>query len=235
MRYLKIAILFLVGFMCFNCGGDDDPPEPTPPKNPPVAAVLVAPAQNSECNQGTNATATLSDVNFEWKTAANTDVYELVVKNLKTGISTNYTSSTNTKMVTLNKATPYSWKVISKSNSVSQTASSATWKFYNAGDGIKSYPPFPAEIIAPEMGAFVTVSNLKVDLKWSGSSVDNNIVGYDIYFSTANPPLLHKSNHTATELTNVTVSNNTIYYWKIVTKDSNGNTSESGIYNFKVN
>ncbi|WP_372746770.1 hypothetical protein [Lutibacter sp.] len=236
MRTYKYLSIILVGFFILSCGGggDDDDPTP-PPKNPPDAAVLVAPAQNSECNQGTNVTATKSDVTFEWRIAANTDLYELTVKNLKTGVSTNYTSTTNIKMVTLDRATPYSWRVISKSNSVSQTASSLTWKFYNAGDGTISYPPFPAEIIAPEMGAFVTASNGKVDLKWAGSAVENNIAGYDIYFAAANPPSLHKANHTSTELTGIAVTANTIYYWKIITKDSKGNSSDSGIYNFKIN
>jgi hypothetical protein len=234
MRNYRIIYLLIIGLLIFGCGGGDDDPTPPTPKNPPVAAELLSPAQNSECIQGTNATATQSSINFEWKVAAFTDSYELVVKNLKTAASTSYTSTTNSKLVTLNKGTPYSWKVISKSNSVSQTASSTTWKFYNAGDGITSYPPFPAEIISPEMGAFVTVTDAKINLKWSGSAVANNIVGYDIYFGTTSSPAIHKSNHTTTELTNVAVVNNTVYYWKIITKDSNGNTSDSGIFNFKI-
>ena len=235
MRTYKYLTIIVFGFLILGCGGGGDDDDPTPTKKPPEAAILIEPAQNSECNQGANITATKSDITFEWRTAANTDLYELNVKNLKTGVSKSYTSNTNIKVVNLDRGTPYSWKVISKSNSVSQTASSSIWKFYNAGDGIKSYPPFPAEIIAPTMGAFVTASNGEVDLEWIGSAIENNIVGYDIYFSTVNPPSLYKTNHINSQLTDVVVSSNTIYYWEIVTKDDNGNSSDSGIYNFKIN
>lgn len=225
----------IVGILSLSCGGGGDEPAPPPvQKIPPSAATLIFPYQNSECLEGTNVTNTQSTINFEWSNAANTNSYELVVKNLKTTVSTTHTSTTNSKSVVLERGVPYSWYVISKSTTVAETATSSTWKFYNAGLATQSYPPFPAEILAPLMGAFVTATSNTVTLKWKGSDVENDIASYEVYFGVANPPAIHKPNHTTMELA-VTTTANTVYYWKVVTKDTKGNTSDSGIYQFKTN
>lgn len=232
MKHYKIELLVLLAVLSFGCGGGGD--DELPPV-PPTATTLIFPLQNSECTEGSAQTDTKSTISFKWNASANTDSYEVVVKNLNSSISNSYATNTTTKDIVLDRAVPYSWKVISKSVSVSQTATSPTWKFYNAGEGLKTYPPFPAEIIEPSMGEYITSTNNTVSLKWKGTSVSNNIVSYDVYFGTANPPSLHKANHTSVELTGVVVTVNTIYYWKIVTKDAKGNSSDSGIYNFKIN
>lgn len=101
--------------------------------------------------------------------------------------------------------------------------------------GVMSYTPFPATITAPLFGAKVTASAGSVSLTWSGSDVDNDIVGYDVYLGTAAIPPLYKTNITDSFLNNVSASSNTTYYWKVITKDSQGNTSDSGIFQFSVN
>ncbi|BAO76769.1 predicted protein [Winogradskyella sp. PG-2] len=70
-------------------------------------------------------------------------------------------------------------------------------------------------------------------MQWNGSDVDNDIVNYDIYFGVNNPPSINSSGISADQLT-VSVAPNTIYYWNVVTKDAAGNTSESGVYQFRV-
>ena len=125
-------------------------------------------------------------------------------------------------MITINRATPYSWYVVSK-NSGTQTAESATWKFYNAGLPVASHAPFPADVVNPTMGANLS-STTTVALEWAGSDVDNDIVEYMVYLSTTNPPANNIGSTTSTTL-NANVSSNNTYYWKVITKDSQGNTS----------
>jgi hypothetical protein len=158
----------------------------------------------------------------------------VVVKNLENGSTTTLPADAKAELiVTLLRNRPYSWRVISKSSESSATASSDTWKFYNSGPAETSHPPFSADALVPLLGANVTAVGGKVTLSWTGSDVDNDISSYDVFFgTTATPPLLQ--NITATTL-EVTVTTNTVYYWRLVTKDAKGNTSQTGIFQFRVN
>jgi hypothetical protein len=112
------------------------------------------------------------------------------------------------------------------------TSLSAVWKFYNAGDPLESYTPFPADIVAPIMGSTITDVTTQ-SLSWLGSDIDNDIVSYDVYFDTTNPPTTFEVNTVSTSI-NVTVSANNTYYWRVVTKDSQGNNSQSEIFEFRI-
>lgn len=224
--------------MLYNCsgGGDDGgstvtPPPPTP--DPPTAAILTFPDDNEECTTGTEVNATQSSVTFTWQASQNTDLYDLVLKNLDTNSILTFSSSTNQIAIIINKGTPYSWYVVSKSNSVTQTATSATWKFYNAGDPVQSYAPFPADLVAPDMGANLTGVSM-VTLEWSGSDIDDDIVSYDIYFDTTSPPTTQLGGTLTVTTIDAPVSAGNAYYWRVIITDSEGNNSESEIFEFRV-
>jgi len=165
MKTIYKLLILGMGFILLNCssGGGDNDPEPTP-VTPPSAASLVFPSNNSECTQGTNGTSTQSTITFDWSDAANTDSYQLVLKNLETQSINDYTSNVSELDITIAKGTPFSWYIISKRNGTTQTAQSATWKFYNAGNAISSHAPFPAELIAPSMGSSFESSVTSVTL-----------------------------------------------------------------------
>ena len=76
--------------------------------------------------------------------------------------------------------------------------------------------------------------NNEVTLNWSGADLDDDVVKYDVYFSTENPPeeLLASVNGNI-EARSVSVEHDTVYYWRVVTTDSEGNTSDSGIVDFR--
>jgi hypothetical protein len=143
---------------------------------------------------------------------------------------------TNTELeVTLTRNTPYSWYVVSKSDKGPEDVKSVSWKFYNPGQGVVSYTPFPAEILSPLLGQNISFNTGKVTLDWNGSDADDDIVSYSIYFGTTASPGLLSDNLTSSILTDVSITANTVYYWKVITKDAKGNTSDSGLYEFKVN
>lgn len=200
----------------------------------PGKALLVFPEQNALCITGTETSSAQSTVVFKWNNAVNTGSYDLVIKNLLTGLSDTKSVSATEASVSLLKNTPYSWFVVSKSASGNRTTQSESWKFYNSGDGILSYAPFPADGLTPASGQ-LNALNGKITLNWKGSDTDNDILNYDVYFGTvANPPLLYKG-VTEMRLENVFVTSKTKYYWRVLTRDTKGNTSESELAVFSVN
>ncbi|WP_248722059.1 hypothetical protein [Seonamhaeicola sp. ML3] len=239
MKKLNTYLLgsFIFSILLFNCssgGGGNEMPDPDPDPitiDPPGAASLVFPEQNSECTTGSNLTSTESTITFNWNDASNATSYQLFVKNLNTLSTLNYTSNISEKQVTILRGTPYSWYVVSK-NSGTTTAQSSTWKFYNAGEATTSYAPFPAELVAPALSETLknTTSTM---LQWKGSDVDNDIKEYDVFFGMSNPPTTKVSTTTANSYM-VNVNSGNTYFWQIITHDENNNNSESQIFKFSV-
>ena len=64
----------------------------------------------------------------------------------------------------------------------------------------------------------------------------DDITSFEVYFGEENPPtvLLQTTDQSTMEV-NATVTSGTTYFWRVNTTDSSGNTSDSGIYDFKVN
>jgi len=233
MRSLLYSIIFVV--IVSGCGSHKSG-DPKPLQQPPAAALLAFPEQNAVCISGTVISATQSTVQLKWNSSANTDGYDVNIKNLLTNAVETHSTTLTQLNVDLLQNTPYSWQVISKSNAISSTATSDSWKFYNSGQGVVSYAPFPADGLSPALGQFVTVpASGQISLSWHGSDADNDIVNYDIYFGTdPNPPVI-KQGSSATSLDGVTAAAKTKYYWKVVTFDSHGNSSTSDIVQFSTN
>jgi hypothetical protein len=221
----KISIILTL-LLIVSCSKDEGNP------NPSVTS-LIFPDNNQECNQGIDVSGTnQSTVTFRWTASTKTDSYDVLVKNLNTQSIASHNSLTNELPINIEKGTPFSWYVISKNMEVLETAQSDTWKFYNAGDPIASYAPFPADLISPAM-ASTLVGVTTQNLSWSGSDIDNDIVSYDVFIDTVNPPLMLAGN-TASSNLDVSVNTGNTYYWRVVTKDSQGNNSQSEIFQFRV-
>lgn len=233
MNSLKYILpVMLIGIL-FSCGGDGDDDDPDPVIiTPPDAATLVFPENNTECLEGTILSDTESSVTFLWNAAENTDSYTVNLTNLDTNTSQTLSASTNELEITLLRGTPYSWTVTSKADDTNETADSDLWKFYNAGPAIENYAPFPAEAIYPTVGSSIDAGS--ITLSWEGNDVDNDIVSYDLYIDESNPPSTLMGN-TTTESMAFEAASGMVYYWKVVTYDTAGNTSSSEIFQFKVN
>ena len=231
---MKNAIFF-IGTCLFLTGCGTDTPEPLVINDGiPEKVTLLFPLENSECNEGTDVTATESTVLFEWKPAANAGAYELVVINLESDDVNLFPTTETLLPVVLQRATPYAWYVLARSFDVDSVVSSNVWKFYNAGDGIRSYAPFPADIISPRMASLVDAPSGVVALEWAGGDIDNDIVGYDVKFGTTDPPPIFREDVTEGVITGVNVESGTIYYWSVTTHDGAGNVTSTGVFQFKV-
>ena len=237
-RFLYIILTTLFLYSCSSSGGSDPDPNPNPNPNPgpiaaPSAATLVFPEDDSECTEGEVLSDETSRVDFMWNASQNTDSYEVSLTDLNTGTTTNFTSSTNNKLINLIRNNPYEWFVTSRRNGTNATASSPVWRFYNAGPGVTNYAPFPAEAINPVRGANLDPVT-SITLEWSATDIDEDIEDFDVYIGTM-PDALQLLETTSATTLDADVSSGITYYWQIITRDSAGNTSSSEIFEFRVN
>ncbi|WP_339895225.1 hypothetical protein [uncultured Algibacter sp.] len=230
--FKKIIPLCLLAITSATSCSSDDKQADGIVEGLPSAATLIFPENNKECNEGIIVSDTETDVLFEWEAAENTSSYILTLTNLNDGTSREIKTVANEFLIRILRGTPYSWVVKSKAISGTATADSETWKFYNAGLPEESYPPFPAEVISPQMGA--SVDEGTVLLQWEATDIDNDIASYTILLDTISAPTTEVGKPTVNSL-NVTVSPGQIYYWKVITTDESGNESHSQTFQFRVN
>jgi len=231
----QLVILLALGLVaCGGSGGgggtEDDGPVEVPD---PTAATLVFPDNNTECNEGEVLNESQSRVTFRWNASQNTDSYTVTVRNLNTLSQSSVNASTNEATITISRGTPYEWFVVSRANGTTATATSATWRFFNEGPGVENYAPFPAVAVNPTRGANLSGMS-SVDLEWTASDLDNDIVEYEVFFDSTSDPTTSLGTTTDTTVAGVAVSAGTIYYWKVVTRDSEQNSSTSEIFQFRV-
>lgn len=232
MDILKYILPTMLIGILFSCGGDgDNDPDPIT-VTPPDAATLVFPEADSECLEGTIVSDTESNVTFLWTASDHTDSYTVNLTNLDANSSQSYNASTNELEITLLRGAPYAWTVTSKADDTDETAESDQWKFYNAGPAIENYAPFPAAAIYPTVGS--SIASGTVTLRWEGSDVDDDIASYDLIIDENTLPSTVLGN-TTTESIDFNAVSGSVYYWKVITYDTAGNTSNSEIFQFKVN
>lgn len=225
---MRKTVLLMCLFAVFGCKKKDDP-------KPPGQVLLLFPEKNSECTTGIDQDATTSRVTFQWQRSDNTDSYELRVTNINSNTVQTISTQSTTASLPLLKGQPYSWLVRSRNNQVDNTISSEMWSFYNAGSRT-TFAPFPAEILDPSMSerVFKDINN-EVTLSWSASDLDDDIENIEVYFSEQNPPTdLEATLSNLATTFKVSVISGSTYYWSVVTRDAEGNATNSGIYSFSV-
>ena len=237
----KLAYLFFV-LILVSCGGSEegggDGGVDPPPPQPPGSVSLTAPASGKVCETGSSTSDTKSNVDFSWQASSNTNSYDLQVTNLNTSTAINKTGLTSTNTtVELDKSQPYMWKVISKNTSTTQTGTSSSWKFYLAGQGIKNYAPFPADLKAPKSGSTVSRSSEgKITFTWEGSDPDqNDELKYTLYVDKTDGKQSPASDliNISAKTADVALDAATLYYWRVKTSDGT-NSSFSTVYSFRT-
>ncbi len=220
--------------LLLSCGSSTDPlPEEEEQIAPPVAATLIFPEDNTECQEGTIINDTQSRLLFQWNASEHTDSYQVYLKQLDDGTQSSHESNTNALEIAIERGAPYSWSVVSKSDATDQTAESEVWKFYNAGVGVVNHAPFPADLLSPEYNETIVVSSGNTVLRWEASDVDGDIVSYEVFLDTNHPPVTTLGTTSETEIS-VEVAANSTYYWVVQVTDSADNTSTSDIFSFSV-
>ncbi len=228
----KLAFTIVLGIALTSCKKDNDNTDDVNNTEAPEAVALVFPDNNLECTAGTVVNDTQSSILFQWQNAANATSYEVKLTNLNTSTSTTMSTNTNEVSITIDRNTPFEWYVVSISSGTTETAESETWRFYNQGEGVLNYAPFPAMVESPTRGQTITSAG-SVNLEWQGNDVDNDLVEFEVLFGNTSNPTTSVAT-TAQSSTVVSISAGQTYYWRVISKDSAGNTSLSEIFNFKV-
>lgn len=230
----QIVTLLAILFLAFSCGKDTDFSDKVQ-STLPTQVQLLFPEENEVCTTGLVLSDTESEVEFDWTDAENTSSYMVTLTNLNTNQQDTFEVTESIMPIRILRGTPYSWKVTSFSENSEESIDSDTEFFYNAGDGITTYIPFPASEPSPDKGATYSAAVTAVNFSWVGSDLDNDILSYDFYFGLSMEPELVEADLASNVLNNVAVNSGNRYYWQVVTKDEQGNQSISDLFYFDVN
>ena len=123
----------------------------------------------------------------------------------------------------------YYWRVYVKNTTNStQSPYSEVRSFYTPKTGNQS----PNKPTNPSPADGATNQSTSISLSWACTDPDNDPMTYDVYFGTVTTP----SKVTASPITSTTYTptlvNNTKYYWKIVAKDNQNNSTDGDVWNF---
>ena len=200
----------------------------------PEPAILLGPQNNNNCNTAIVVSDQKSQVNFSWQEAQHTDEYELVVRDLLTNSDTKKKSIRLFASIVLERGKQYSWWVNSLSDQKETVGKSEIWTFYLEGLQNSSHFPFPVKLISPENNAQVSLEKGALTLRWEGVDLDDDIISYDIYIGTDPDELQLRVENLANNSISAILNADQIYYWKVVTRDEEGNLSHSPTGSFRT-
>lgn len=232
----KIIALASIALLLISCGGggsDAPTPTPEPANTAPSVPTLVAPTNSLLCINNV--------VTFEWNASTDAEnnpiVYQLQIAtdNQFSQIVSTTDVSSRTQSVTLDKGKAYYWRVKATDGKNASSAYSVTFSFYTEGAAIANHLPFLPELIQPETNT--TVTGTAAILKWFASDADvTDVLTYDVYFGTTNPPTVKVSeNRTTPTFEATSLQAVTQYYWRVVVKDNKGGATNGQVWNFRTN
>ena len=230
---MKITIYILLFASIFwSCSGGSGGNEIIPPteNTAPTTPILVSPTNNLLCIN--------NELNFTWNASIDkegnpiTYFIEVAKNNLFSPIDLNLTSISTSKTITLEKGIAYYWRVKAADSKGAESSYSNVYSFYTEDTGVSNHLPFLPILISPNLGT--VVQSPTTTLQWSGSDTDiSDILTYDVYFGTVNPPTaIISSNQSESTFLTPNLNASTTYYWKIVVKDDKGGQTIGQIWNF---
>jgi len=141
-------------------------------------------------------------------------------------VKSNQSDKTYNPPGTLDFDTDYYWRIVAW-DEFSYSSTGPEWSFSTE----ENLPPNEPSEPDPEDGE--TDVSIGVTLWWTGGDPNSgDIVKYDVYFGTNNPPPKVTSNQSSEAYDPDTMDLNTTYYWQIVSWDKEGLTKSGNIWQF---
>ena len=221
--YNSFLILLLLVFACEK--------EVIITPDPPL---LIGPQNNNSCTSDTVITSQTSQVNFSWQASLNADEYELVIRDIETNSDIQLNTFRTFSFVVLDRGKQYSWWVISKYNADQTFSKSSVWTFYLEGSQKSSHFPFPANLLNPKSNEQISLNDGKYIFRWETTDLDDDIIEYDIYLGTEPDEFTLLAERLSLNSIELSLNSNQFYYWKVITRDSEGNVSISAVEGFKT-
>jgi hypothetical protein len=229
---LRYLYLFLTLTLVLCCSKDDGP-------KLPEQAELFLPINGESCQSGNIINDNQTEVEFSWSDAKHITSFNLFIKNMVTSQTVVRNSLvTNSSSVYLTPGFPYEWHVTSVSeNYPEDSLQSQTWRFYLLNDNQSNSPPFPASLISPSSGEMISLSNNSFTFDWDSSDPDGDVINYDLFVDKVDgfQPTVQELKNISNSTKFVILDSNSEYFWRVITKDSNGNQSSSQVYTFRTN
>lgn len=228
----KYILTGFIGLLFISCGGGGDDAAPVAENKAPSVPGLVAPTNNLLCIDNT--------VNFQWNVSSDPDSdavkYQIEVSKDNSFAQIAYTnaSTTTSKSISLEKGVRYYWRVKAIDSKNLSSAYSEVFQFYTEGTGLSNHLPFAPTLVKPDLSSITTANTIV--LEWNASDVDvSDVLTYDVYFGTANPPTAKVASNQSSK--NFTQSLNTTgtYYWRVDVKDNKGGIAKGQLWQFTRN
>ncbi|MGB1362023.1 MAG: hypothetical protein ACPG7V_02140, partial [Flavobacteriaceae bacterium] len=105
---------------------------------------------------------------------------------------------------------------------------------YLEGLPTSSHFPFPAKLLSPEHNSQISLENGAFTLRWEAVDLDNDIESYDVYLGADPDDLKGVAENLTTKSFSVNLTHDRYYYWKVATKDQQGNVSHSSVGIFRT-
>lgn len=102
----------------------------------------------------------------------------------------------------------------------------------NCKTGIFNEAPNKPTFWYPENNS--SLIDIPSKLDWNCIDTDNDILNYEVYFGTENPPAFLVSDIDVSEYFGITVESQETYYWKIIAEDEHGEKAESEVWSFTM-
>lgn len=230
----KYLLITLIGLLLCSCGGGsgDGSDEVVAENRAPSVPTLVAPTNNLLCID--NALV------FQWNVSSDPDsdavTYQIQISKDNQFSQIDYTNSSQTpnKSVSLEKGVRYYWRVKAIDSKNLSSEYSTVYQFYTEGIGLVNHLPFVPSLIKPDLSSVTNASS--VVLEWNASDVDvNDILSYDVYFGTTNPPTLKVSSAQNTKTYTQALNMAATYYWRVDVKDNKGGIAKGQVWRFIKN
>jgi hypothetical protein len=141
-------------------------------------------------------------------------------------LKTSNQTSTDYDPGILSYNTTYYWRIVSW-NTHNQSSIGPLWQFTVSETNMK--PMIPSN---PQPKNETTGVSTTITLTWKGSDPDSDTVYYDIYVDENSPPAIKKRNLTSSSYKLANLTENTTYYWKIVSIDAENATQTGPIWSF---
>ncbi len=129
---------------------------------------------------------------------------------------------------TMNYLTTYYWKIVAWDNHGASSVG-PVWDFTTENE-VNNPPYIPSD---PQPENHATAVDVNTNLSWNGGDPDSgDTVTYDICLGTTNPPPKIVSNQTGTSYDPGTMEYLTVYYWRIISWDNHGASTQGSIWDF---